>query len=449
MDFKTPCFKHQLECFEKIKDQPYYALLLEPGLGKTKVTLDIISYRKIANPNYKTLVICPNTLVENWVEEAFKHSDLVPIALLGTKDKRLKNLASDADVYVINYESTRILKNDLIKKGFDLLVLDESTAVKNPKTLQSKACFEISYNTKGKLILTGTPIMNNPLDIFGQYRILNPDIYGRNFYRFRSRYAMMGGYLDKQVVRWINMVDFRQRLYRCAVRKTKDDCLDLPDKLYQVIRLDVPEEQKKVYNDLKTGFMAEFREGLILAPVVLTRLMRFSQITAGFTKTVEGEEYAFSKNPKIDWLIDFVKNLAIERKVVVFCRFSYEIKMVEAALRKANLDFVTVQGGVKDRIDLVNKFNRDASVRCFIGQIQTTGMGINLTSANYAVFMSNSYSYGERVQAEDRIHRIGQDRNCTYIDLLLKGTVDVSIHNTLKRKESLSTLATSKLVEMV
>ena len=183
--------------------------------------------------------------------------------------------------------------------------------------------------------------------------------------------------------------------------------------------------------------------------MVLTRLMRFSQITAGFTKTVEGEEYAFSKNPKIDWLIDFVQNLAIERKVVVFCRFSYEIKMVEAALRKANLDFVTVQGGVKDRIDLVNKFNRDASVRCFIGQIQTTGMGINLTSANYAVFMSNSYSYGERVQAEDRIHRIGQDRNCTYIDLLLKGTVDVSIHNTLKRKESLSTLATSKLVEMV
>jgi len=449
MDFKTTCFKHQLECFENIKDKPYYALLLEPGLGKTKVVLDIATYRKEQNQIYKTLVVCPNTLVENWVDETHKHSNLEAIALLGSKGKRIRKLSWPADVYIINYESCRILKHNLIQKGFDLLVLDESTAVKNPKTLQSKACFDISHYVKDKLILTGTPVMNNPLDIFGQYRILNPDIYGRNYYRFRSRYAVMGGYLDKQVVRWVNMVDFRERLYRCAIRKTKDECLDLPDKLYQIIRLDMPDEQKQVYADLKQGFIAEFRDEVITAPVILTRLMRFSQITAGFTKTVEGEEYAFTKNPKVDWLVNFIQNLAITRKIVVFCRFTFEIKMVEEALHKAGIQFVTVQGSTKDRIALVSKFNRDASVRCFIGQIQTTGMGINLTSANYAVFMSNSYSYGERTQAEDRIHRIGQDKNCTYIDLLMKKSVDVSIHNTLRRKESLSNLATNKLVEMV
>lgn len=449
MDFKTPCFKHQLECFNTVKDKPYHALLLEPGLGKTKITLDVITYRKLKNKNYKTLVVCPNTLVENWVEEVAKHSDLTCVALTGTPLRRGKRLDEDVDVYIINYEGTRIFTMPLLKKKFDFLVLDESTAVKNPSSQQSKACFDLSRNIKDKLILTGTPIMNNPLDIYGQYRILTTDVFGRNYYWFKNRYAVMGGYLDKQVVRWVNMVEFREKLHSCATRLTKDDCLDLPEKLYQVIRLDMPDEQKRVYNELKKGFIAEYREGIITAPVVLTRLMRFSQITAGFCKTTEGEEYAFGKNPKIDWLISFVQDLAIERKVVAFCRFSYEIKMVERALRKAGIGFVTVQGGVKDRIDLVNKFNGDKRVRVFIGQLQTSGMGITLTGANYAVFMSNSYSFGERVQAEDRIHRIGQSLNCTYIDLLMKGTIDTAIHNTLERKESLSTMATAKLVKMI
>lgn len=449
MDFKTPCFKHQRECFETVKDAEYHALLLEPGLGKTKIVLDTATYRKTLNKYHKTLVVCPNTLVDNWLEETRKHSDLFAVILRGTKPERLRRLDGEGDIFLINYEGVRVIKNHLIKKGFDLLVLDESTAVKNPKTAQSKGCFEISTHVKSKIILTGTPIMNNPLDIYGQYRVLNPDVYGRNHFRFRARYAVMGGYLDKQVVRWINMTDFRERLYSCATRKTKDECLDLPDKLYQVIRLEMPDEQQKVYNELKTGFISEYRDGIVTAPVMLTRLMRFSQITAGFTKTVEGDEYAFSKNPKVNWLVDFVQDLAINRKVVVFCRFSYEIKMVEKALHSAGIGFVTVQGGVKGRIDLVNKFNRDDSIRVFVGQIQTTGMGITLTAANYAVFMSNSYSYGERTQAEDRIHRIGQHSNCTYIDLVMQNSIDNHIHRTLQRKESLSNMATKELVGMI
>ncbi len=450
MYFKTNCFKHQYECFTAVKDLQFHALLLEPGLGKTKITLDVITYRKINNPNYKTLVVCPNTLVENWRDETLKHSFLKPVPLMGASARKIPAVYTDGDVYITNYEATRTdLKMHLLKKKFDLIVLDESTAVKNPSSQQSIACFELSRHIKDKLILTGTPIMNNPLDIYGQYRILNTDIYGRNFYWFKNRYAVMGGYLDKQVVRWVNMVEFREKLHSCATQLTKDECLDLPEKLYQVIRLEMPDEQKKVYKDLKTGFIAEYRDEIITAPVVLTRLMRFSQITAGFCKTTEGEEYAFSKNPKIDWLVDFVQNLAFNRKVVAFCRFTYEIKMVEKALREAGIQFVTVQGGVKNRIDLVNRFNDDSSVRVFVGQLQTSGMGITLTGANYAVFMSNSYSYGERVQAEDRIHRIGQDKNCTYIDLLIKGSIDSSIHNTLERKESLSTLATKKLIGMV
>jgi len=211
----------------------------------------------------------------------------------------------------------------------------------------------------------------------------------------------------------------------------------------------LPEQQQKVYNDLKKGFIAEFRDTVVTAPVVLTRLMRFSQITAGFTKDVEGVEHDFISNPKLDWLCDFINNLDATRKVVVFCRFTREIRLVEQALSKHNITFVRVSGETKDRISIVKQFNGDDETRVFIGQLQTTGIGINLTAASYVVFMTNSYSYGERVQAEDRCHRIGQTKNVTYIDLLYRNSIDVSILRTLKNKESLANMVTKDLVRMV
>ena len=451
MDSNRGSFKHQRDVFELIKDQQYYALLLEPGLGKTKISLDTISYRMTKNNGqYLTLVVCPNTIVENWIEESRKHTPhLRCVALTGTKARRIKELNKGYDIYVINYESVRVLARELTARGFDLIILDESTYVKNPKSLQSKFCFEISRQIKDKLILTGTPVMNNPLDIYGQYRVLNPFIFGTNFYRFRSRYAVMGGYLDKQVLKWVNMGELRQKVLQCAVRLTKDECLDLPPKLYQVIHLELPEEQERVYQSLKDSFISEYRDTVVTAPIVLTRLMRFSQITAGFTKDIGGQEHAFTTNPKAKWLVDFVQDLDPNRKVVAFCRFIHEIKSVERALTQAGISFVTVRGGTAEPINVVKHFNEDPTIRVFIGQIRTAGIGINLTSASYTVFLSNSYSYGDRIQAEDRIHRIGQSRNVTYIDLLFKDTIDVSIHKALTKKQDLANMVVGELINMV
>ena len=436
-EFKTRPFAHQRECFDLAKERPYYALFLEMGLGKTKITLDIIEYRKIIRPGYKTLVVCPNTLIDNWEEEAKIHSTLTCVTLTGSKQRRIKRLfENDADVYVINYEGVRILREELSKKTFNLLVLDESQKVKNPGSQQSKACYALSTNIKHKLILTGTPIMNHPLEVFGQYKILTDKVFGTNFYRFRARYAIMGGYLNKQAIQWINIKEFKNKMFSCAVRKTKKECLDLPEKLYEVVKLELPPEQRAVYKELKETFISEFKENPIIAPIVITRLMRFSQITAGFIKDVEGEIHEFKTNPKVEWLIEFLKEN--DSKVVVFCKFHKEIDMLCEALTKANIGHVSIDGRVKKRIELVKKFNDDVDVRVFVGEIHTSGVGINLTSASYAVFFSNDYSYGVRVQAEDRIHRIGQDKNCTYIDLVARATVDITIANTLKRKGSIS-----------
>jgi SNF2 family DNA or RNA helicase len=449
MHFKTRPFKHQTQCLKDIGDRPYYALFLEPGLGKTKISIDLIANRKLQHSKYPTLVVCPNTLVDNWVDEVHKHSDLTCTTLTGTKSKRKDKLLGTYDIYIINYEGTRIIWRDLVDKRFSCLILDESTCVKNVTTKQSKACLEISRSVKNKYILSGTPIMNNPLDIFGQYRILDPSMFGTSYYRFKYRYAVWGGYGGYQVVKWVNMGEYNHRVASCCTHMTKDQCLDLPAKLYQTVKFDLPEDQQQVYADLKKGFIAEFRDAVVTAPVVLTRLMRFSQITAGFTKDVEGEEHDFTKNPKLDWLCDFVNNLDPKRKIVVFCRFTREIRLVEEALSKADITFVRVSGETKDRISVVKQFNSDDATRVFIGQLQTTGIGINLTSASYVVFMTNSYSYGERIQAEDRCHRIGQANNVTYIDLLYRGTIDVQILRTLKNKQSLANMVTKDLVRMV
>jgi SNF2 family DNA or RNA helicase len=433
-----------------MKGKDYWGLFAEPGLGKTKIVLDILTYNKtVAKKGGTALIVCPNTLVENWAEEVVKHSDLSFIMLTGTRANRVRKLELDADVYIINYEATRRLTRELMERKFRFLVLDESTSVKNFKSQQSKACYDISTTTPRRFILSGTPIMNSPLDLFAQYKILSPLIFGTSFYRFRNRYAVMGGYMNKQAIQWKNLDGLKQLAYTCATRKTKKECLDLPDKLYQVIKVDLPDEQKEVYKKLKEDFIYEYRELTVTAPIMLTRLMRFSQITAGFTKDVEGIEHGFKKNPKIDWLINFLNELHSDRKVVIFCRFRHEIKMVEEALRKARVKHVSVHGGTGDRLDCINKFNKDKDIRCFVGQLQTAGIGINLTSASYCVFLSNSYSYGDRVQAEDRTHRIGQENNVTYIDVLARGTIDERMHKVLRKKESLANLVVDDLINLV
>jgi len=428
-----------------MKHAPYYGLFAEPGLGKSKIVLDVFSFNH--TEGFKSLVICPNTLVENWADEIEKHSDLSYVLITGTPEQKLALIKKPADVHVINYEATRKLYRELSAIGYDYLALDESTAVKNPKSQQSKACVEIARTCKRRIIMTGTPVMNSPLDLFAQYKILDPTIFGVNYYRFRARYAVMGGYMNKQAVGWRNMHDFKLRVFACAIRKTKEECLDLPSKLYQVIKVDLPPEQHKAYQKLKEEFIFEYKDVTVMAPTILTRLMRFSQITAGFTKDTEGIEHAFKVNPKIDWVVDFISNLDSNRKVVLFCRFRREIKMVEEAFRRAGISHVTVHGESTERIDRVKQFNNDPDTRCFIGQTQTTGMGINLTSGHYCIFMSNSYSYGDRVQCEDRLHRIGQENNVTYIDLLARNTIDLAIHRALRKKENLANMIVGDIIE--
>lgn len=437
MAIKTKLLKHQAEGVELIKAKSYFALLYECGVGKTLTTLAIIDERMKRFPAYKTLYVCPNTLIDNVIEEITKHTDLTCVALRGSAVRRITMLSTLVDIYLINYEGARIITDSLIKCKFDLVVFDESQNLKGHNTLQSKACFNIAMSCKHRLILTGTPVHNGPLDCFGQFRCLSPDIFGTSFYRFRARYAMMGGFLDKQVLKYINMGEFKNKILACSSIQRKDEVLDLPPRTYETVRVELTDDQRRMYLQLRDAFITEINQSVITAPVMLTRLIRFSQITAGFYKDIEGKETSYEKNPKQEWLIEWLKDHG--HKTVVFVRFIKELKDLEERCRTAGICFVSIHGDVCDRIERVKEFNTNANIQTFIGQIDTAGAGINLHSASYCVFLSNSYSYGDREQAESRIHRQGQlAKNCTYIDIICRDTIDDRVLKVLKKKESLS-----------
>lgn len=426
----APLFEHQVEIIKTAQGKKYYALFCDMGTGKTRCAIELIKSRPV-------LVIAPNTILENWQDEIKHWSSLTSIILQGTKAKRIKLLKEPADVYIINYEALRLLEEELIKKKFQMIIADESQKIKGFKTLQSKSAFRIGQNVGYRLILTGTPVTNSPLDIFAQYRFLKPDVFGISYYRFRYRYAIMGGFLNKQVTNYINLDELHRKVYSCAIRIKKEDCLSLPDKLYQTHQVDMNDEQARVYKQLRTEFISELKGKTVTAPYVLTRLIRLSQVTAGFIKDETATEINFDTNPKLILLKELIEALPEKEKIVIFCRFIKEIHNVVALCIEMNWPWTGIWGETVDRQDKVKEFNDGAKI--FIGQLQTAGLGINLQVARYCVFLSNSYSHGERLQCEDRLHRIGQSHNVTYIDIVARGSIDLTILKCLKEKKDLAT----------
>lgn len=448
MAIKTPLLKHQAEDLPILKDKTFYAMLYDCGCGKTLETLAIIDDRLKRFPAYKTLVVCPNTLIENWQEELEKHTDLTSVALRGSTGKRIEKLKARAHIFLINYEGTRLIPDQLIASKFDLIVCDESQNLKGHNTQQSKACFRIAMSIPHRLILTGTPIHNTPLDCFGQYRVLSPDIFGTSFFRFRARYSIMGGFLNKQVLKYINMGDFKNKIMKCSVIRKKEEVLDLPPRTYETIRVELSDEQRRMYNQLRDSFITEMKDAIVTAPVIITRLIRFSQITAGFYKDITGKETSYEKNSKQEWLIEWLKDHG--HKTVVFVRFIKELKDLEKRLEHEGISARSMYGETRERIALVKEYNETPGIQVFIGQLDTAGAGINLQSAAYCVFLSNNYSYGDREQAESRIHRQGQKAgNCTFIDVVSRDTIDERVLKVLKRKESLANMLTNDLLKVI
>lgn len=286
------------------------------------------------------------------------------------------------------------------------------------------------------MALTGTPVTQGPLDVFGIYRVIDPSIFGPSYYAFRNKYAVMGGYGNHQVVSYRNLDDLIRKVHSVAYRVTKDECLDLPPTVDQRLYCELEPEARRVYRAVARQSLAELGSGRVTAVNVLAKLLRLSQITGGFVGDESGEVREVSR-AKLGLLAETLDDLlSAGKKVVVFARFLPEIAAIRRMLDGRGVEYGYIAGEVpmEQRGEEVRKFQQGPECRVFVAQIQTAGLGITLTAADTMVFYSLSYSYADYDQCRARIHRPGQDKRCTYIHLLVRDTVDEKVLSVLAKK---------------
>lgn len=457
--FPTPLkvtpYAHQLEGYNLAcmsmgiigegKQSPGFALLMEMGTGKTITAIAIAGRALLIGKIKRLLILAPKSIVMVWDEEfskfaAFPYSLSVLIGSSSKKVELLKSIHnSGLEIAVVNYDSIALIEKELSVWNPDFIICDESSKIKNPSAKMSKATHRIAKQCKYRLILTGTPIQNNPLDFYSQYKVLDESIFGKSYYAFKNQYAILGAY--NQPVGWRNLPELVKKAHSVAFRVTKAEALDLPDTIDEIRPVVLEDKAQKLYRQFVKDSYTELSKGEVTATNILTRLLRLQQITGGFLRPdEESERYEQMSTAKLEALEDIIDTAVSEnKKIVVIARFIPEIKEICKMLERKKIIYSRICGEVKDRAAEVSEFQINPECMVFVGQLQTVSMGLTLTASSTMVFYSLSYNFADYSQAKARIHRIGQKNNCLYIHLVVKGTIDETVLKALEQKENIAT----------
>lgn len=440
--FKTKPLPHQIEAFNYGLKRHQLLLCDEQGLGKTKESIDITVNKK-AELN-KVLVVCGvNSVRFNWAQEIIIHSNEKSI-ILGNENNVLADLERwlNDDTYfgIINIEKLR--KTEIISKISEYVksqkiggvIVDEVHKIKNPKTQQGKAVANNLRDAKFKIGLTGTPITNNPLDL---WNILNWLGATRdNYFAFRNKYVILGGWEGKQVMGFKNLNNLNADLQQIMLRRTKNDVIDLPPKIYKNEYIELSAQEKKEYKEQQNHISMiikkiEDENGDIKekeVPNILGLLIRLREATSGINSSVKS---------KIERLVELYTEeyLPLRRKIIVFTNFTETVKDVVDSLAEYNPLFVTGNVPLEERQQKVNLFQSSPEHNIIVGTIGAMGTGLTLNKASAVIFIDKSYSYADNLQAEDRAHRIGTEHSVNVISLIAKNTIDENIESILANKK--------------
>ena len=459
---RAKLFRHQVRAANmaliQLSSKPSagFGLLFEMGCGKTLTAIAIMGALYCQHKITRVLVVAPSSVCSVWPHDlaAFAAFPYEVRVLLGEKKQRLEALHSLTDypntanrllIAVINYEATHRegIFEALDGYAADLIVCDESQRIKNPRAAQSRAVQMLGDRAACRLILSGTPVQNSVVDLYSQYRFLDPGVFGANFYAFRNRYCQMGGYGGHEVVGFQHMDELVRKEHSIALRVTKAECLDLPGQTFVRRYVQLEPAARRLYTQIARASCAELENGEhVTASIVLTKLLRLMQLTGGFVQADGGDRPRPAGSAKLDALADILEDYVQEagQKLVVFARFRPEIAAICQLLEQRGIRYGHIDGEVPmdQRGAVVEEFQNDPGVKVFVAQIQTAGLGITLHAASAAVFYSLDFNYANYAQALARIHRIGQAQSVTYIHLLAEHTVDEQVLDALERKEDLA-----------
>jgi len=462
--FKTKPYDHQVTALEKSWDKKEYAYFMEMGTGKSKVLVDNIAMLYDKGRINAALIIAPKGVYRNWYSQEIpnhlpghiEHKTVLWTATTSkTKDKEYQQLFKidlDLHILIMNVEAFSTKKGLEFATSFlnchnSLMAVDESTTIKTPSAKRTKAILNLGKVALYRRILTGSPVTKSPLDLYTQCGFLDGYLLGfDSYYAFRNRYAVMvernfGGRRVQIPKGYKRLGELSDKLKPFSYRVLKEDCLDLPDKIYIKREVDLTDEQRSTYLTMKSAALAQLNGKMATAPHVLTQLMRLHQITCGHLKN-DDDTITEIKNNRISSLLELLEE--VEGKVIIWANYVYDINRIVKAIGLKYGDDTIVQyyGAIpaEQRQKNIEKFqDPDSPVRFFVGNPQTGGYGITLTAANNIIYYSNGYDLEKRLQSEDRAHRIGQKKAVTYIDLIAPKTVDEKIVKALRKKINIAT----------
>jgi SNF2 family DNA or RNA helicase len=439
-DHTTP-WRHQKQAYWFAKSLPGCMIAMDMGVGKSRVAIDLI-----VNEECQTiLVICPKSVLNVWPDQVEKWASdrdiLVTVLNEGTAVEKRQD-AETALMYarykkvpcmlVITYESSfrDPFASWSLKQKWDCVILDESHRIKSPKGVSATYCGKLGKAAKRRVCLTGTPMPHTPLDIWSQYRFLDPTVFGPSFTAFKNTYAVINKmYQWEEITGWKDKDRLTELVYSIAFRVKKEDVLDLPP--FQDIdrSCDLEPQAQKIYNAMEAMFYAGVEDGSITAANALVRLLRLQQITGGSVNNDLGQSVQVSTS-KETLLADVLEDLEIKEPVVVFCRFRHDMAVVRRVAEKQGRTVAELSGSHNDLREW-----QDGKYDVIVVQIRSGGSGVDLTRASMAIYYSLSYSLGDYDQSRARVHRPGQTKSTTYIHLVANDTIDKIVYRALSDRK--------------
>jgi SNF2 family DNA or RNA helicase len=456
--FKTKPYKHQLTALEKSWNRETYAYFMEMGTGKTKVLIDNAAMLYDKGKIDGLLIVAPKGVVGTWYNQELpahlpNHIEDITVLWKANITKRQREDLNTLlvaghwlHILIMNVEAFSTTKGVDFARRFlsshnTLMAIDESTTIKNPKAKRTKNILNLVPFSKYRRIMTGSPVTKNPLDLYSQCKFLSHwHLDFESYYAFRARYAVMktaniSGRQIQLVSGFKNLGELSEKLQPFSYRVLKEDCLDLPEKIYIKRQIKLSSEQLKLYDQMKKEALAVLNGKTVTTVNALTQLMRLQQITCGHFTADDGSTQRI-KNNRVDELMDVLEET--EGKAIIWAHYQWDIKDIIKEIVK-----VHGPGSVVDYYGLtpqderqpnIKKFQDDPRCRFIVGTPSTGGYGITLTAANTVIYYSNGYDLEKRLQSEDRAHRIGQKKSVTYVDILAEETVDAKIVKSLRKK---------------
>lgn len=468
--FKIPPWQHQLEALKRTEPLPGFAFFWEMGTGKTGGAIHAIRQKMNTHKRVlRTLIFCPGIVCKNWKNEWVKHSNVDPekvVLLDGTGAERLETfsrLSREPRIFITSYSSLLMPKLFQAFKEWksEAQIYDESHRLKNHRAQTSKRAAELA-NPPCKpyvYILSGSPVLNSPMDVFQQFKVLDGGAtFGDNFWAFQHTY-----FYDKNA-QWKStgarkyfpdwqikpgaIEEINRKLSTRAMRVLKIECLDLPPLVCEKIEVDMMPEQARVYEQLKKEYVAFIGEQAVSANLAIVKALRLMQIASGFVSLDgTGEEddkvtKEFEGSPKIAALTELLEEVLPVSKVLVWAVWKENYRQLRSLFGRMGWGHVEVHGGVtaKQKQEALERFADPAGPRIYLGHPGSGGIGVNLVNAPVSIFYSRTFSLEHSLQAESRNHRGGAEihEKITRYDLVCSGTIEEEIVDRLVAKEKIS-----------